>query len=173
MRRLSTMRKRSKSRSVPKCKNVTPLDIERLLANVHWKISDTVNMARMSFQHNLKTIVCSGSISLLLPAMIQNGGGSKQNMSVYFMESIRKSKISVHDILKVVYHFYNTRKILAEDITYISVSHPYTASQILQNHYLDKNFLNGMRFVDFMDNHIHFAGLYHQGNNVFVLRLRS
>src|SRR5690606_5249873 len=135
-------------------------------------------------------MVCGDTLSLLLPINVQGSTGST-NMSVYFLENVKKGTkrqsrswgsrstrgsrgsrgTTVEDVLNCIYDFYNHKTIIPEDLSYVSLTSPETASKILQSYHENPGIIRHLRFAEFIRGHARFAGIKHQNDNIYSIRL--
>lgn len=168
MRRRSSYKRRrnSKKKDIPLCKYLSADNVEAVFNSIKWDVAQLPNEASWSNANTppkdmnsvLETTICAGSISLLLPGM-QPGKHNLQPLFVYFMETMKKSNIKIMDVMRKIYHFYNEQKVLPEDLTYMSVSHPYISSKLLQTHYNDPHLIHQIRFINFLGKNTKFSEL--------------
>ena len=181
--RMSKSRGKSISRTfadadVPSCHHVKPQVIETLFSALQWDVSTSMQNHSWNIQSNasaghvLETPVCTDTIQLLLPVTIK-----EDTLSVYFMEKVKKHTrakfICVADIMKTIYDFYNKKPVIAEDLTYISLSEPQAATDIMQSYYDNPASIHYLRFLEFLYDHTRFAGLRHQNDNIYSVSFTS
>ena len=132
-----------------------------LPSSAQWKLDTNEDI--------MNTRVCSGNMSLLLPVALSQGS-TKDQLGVFFMERIIKRIVTVGDILNKIYHFYNVKSVLPEDLIYISVPDPDLSSEALQTYYQHPASLHQTKFIDFVGRTF-LKRLLHQEGNVYSVEL--
>lgn len=155
--------------------SLDPKILETIFSKLRWEVSTPINEGYIpSTNHpqaiSLGTPVCNDSLYLLLPIASR----SDASLSVYFMERVRKTKkgnITIGDIMYTIYAFYNKKSVIAEDLTYVSLTNPLTASDLLKSYYNNPAVIHHLRFSDFLHGHTRFSGLRHQNDNIYSVVL--
>ena len=165
-----------RSGRIPRCQNATDADVLVTINSMRWDIQhypEDAMLNNMSLRENsaLGDLEwCGGDLKLLLPIVTVYDDTS---MIVYYQQRLRKARITIRDILNLIYKFYNDTKVIPGDLTYISVTETmrHFAETSLNNYYKDPGSIDSLRFVHFMGGQTKFGGLKHQREDLYTLRL--
>lgn len=171
----SRQRKHSKRHRLTSCTHVTSTDIENVFKGIVWDVRDPIHAATWLPDRNvdhvvLRTEICSGNVKLLLPVG-PNNIASTRKIEVYYQETIKARRITVGDVLKRIYRFYNVQRVHSDDLSYMSIADVDLGSKILQTYYMNPASIRSLRFVHFMKSRTNFKGLVHQGGTFYSVNI--